>query len=228
MPGPGSLAPIRRPIPYLYTEHEIAALSQAAGELGPRNSLRPYTYATVIGLLASTGVRIGEALRLQVSDVRLDTPLPHLHIGEGKFRKSRLVPLHPTTVAKLTTYTHERERLHYAAFSDAFFVTESGRPLAYEACRETFATLLARAGIHPPARGGRPGMHGLRHTLYRGANGGVAAGGLAAQRSASHALCLSRPCSSLHTYWYMTATPELLTLAADAFQQYAGQGEHNG
>jgi len=63
VPGPGSLAPIRRPSPYLYTTREIAALLQAAAELGPRNSLRPYTYVTVIGLLASTGVRIGEALR---------------------------------------------------------------------------------------------------------------------------------------------------------------------
>jgi integrase/recombinase XerD len=138
---------------------------QAAAELGPRNSLRPYTYVTVIGLLASTGVRIGEALRLQLKDVRLAATPPHLHLVEGKFRKSRLVPLHPTTVEKLTTYARERERLHYDALSGAFFVAESGRPLAYDACRETFATLLARTGIHRPARGGRPGMHGLRHTF---------------------------------------------------------------
>jgi integrase len=228
VPGPGSLAPIRRPIPYLYTEREITALLQAAVELGPRNSLRPYTYATVIGLLASTGVRIGEALRLQLKDVRLAATPPHLQIVEGKFRKSRLVPLPPTTVAKLTTYTQERERLHYDAFSDAFFVAESGRPLAYEACRETFATLLARAGIHQPARGGRPGLQGLRPTFTVGRMVEWQRAGLPLKDLLPTLSVYLGHVQPAHTYWYMTATPELLTLAADAFQQYAGQGEPNG
>jgi integrase len=156
VPGPSSLAPIRRPTPYLYTEHEITALLQAAAELGPRDSLRSSTYAILIGLLASTGVRIGEALRLQVEDVRLDGAPPYLHIVAGKFRKSRLVPLHLTTVKKLTAYARERERQHYDALSDAFFVSESGGPLTYHTCRATFATLLCRAGICQPPRGGRP------------------------------------------------------------------------
>lgn len=228
VPGPSSLSPIRRPIPYLYTEREIVALLQAAAELGPRDSLRPSTYATVIGLLASTGIRIGEALRLQVTDVRLDAASPHLHIVEGKFRKSRLVPLHPTAVAKLTTYARERRRLHYAALSDAFFVAESGKPLGYETCRETFATLLARAGIQQPARGGRPGLHGLRHTFTVGRMVEWHRAGLPLKELLPTLSVYLGHVQPAHTYWYMTATPELLTIAADAFQQYAGQGGRNG
>jgi integrase/recombinase XerD len=228
VPGPGSLAPIRRPTPYLYTACEITALLQAAADLGPRDALRPYTYVTLIGLLASTGLRIGEALRLQVTEVRLDAAPPHLHIREGKFRKSRLVPLHPTTVEKLTVYVRERERQHYDALSDAFFVSEAGRPLGYETCRETFATLLARAGIQQPARGGRPGLHGLRHTFTVGRMVEWQRAGLPLKELLPTLSVYLGHVQPAHTYWYMTATPELLTTAADAFQQYAGQGGHHG
>ena len=133
VPGPGSLAPIRRPTPYLYTQREIGALLQAAAALGPSDSLRPYTYATLIGLSVSTGVRIGEALQLKVDAVRLEEAPPYLHIVEGKFRKSRFVPLHPTTADKMGTYARERERQHYHALVDTFFVSESGGPLTYPA-----------------------------------------------------------------------------------------------
>src|SRR6185437_16788197 len=121
-PGPGVLAPIRRPTPYLYSHSEIEALMQESLRLRPKGSLRPHIYCTLIGLLASSGLRVGEALQLNVEDVRLDAPTPHLHIVEGKFRKSRLVPLHATTVEKLAAYAKERRRLCGDALSDAFFV----------------------------------------------------------------------------------------------------------
>ncbi|NOT56913.1 MAG: tyrosine-type recombinase/integrase [Deltaproteobacteria bacterium] len=228
VPGPGNLAPIHRPTPYLYTPREIAALFHAAATLGPRNSLRPYTYGTVIGLLASTGLRIGEALRLQVTDVRLDATPPHLHIVAGKFRKSRLVPLHPTTVEKLSAYAQERKRLHYDALSDAFFVSEAGKPLSYDACRDTFATLLVRAGIQPPVRGGRPGLHGLRHTFTVERMVEWQRVGLPLKELLPTLSVYLGHVQPAHTYWYLTATPELLTPAADAFQQYARQGGHHG
>ena len=224
VPGPGSLAPIRRPTPYLYTEHELTALLQAAAELGPRDSLRPCTYATLIGLLASTGVRIGEALRLQVKEVRLDSVPSYLHIVEGKFRKSRFVPLHPTTVEKLAAYTRERERQHYDALSDAFFVSESGGALAYPTCRATFAKLLCRVGIDQPARGGRPGLHSLRHTFTVRRMVEWQRAGLPLKDLLPTLSVYLGHVQPVHTYWYMTATPELLSLAAASFQHYAGQG----
>jgi integrase len=75
VPGPGVLAPIRRPIPYLYSPDEIDALLKAASQLGPKQSLRPHTYVTLIGLLASTGLRVGEALRLKAEHVRVSHPI---------------------------------------------------------------------------------------------------------------------------------------------------------
>ena len=205
-------------MPYFYTEREITTLLQAAATLGPCDSLRPYTYATSIGLLVSTGLRIGEALRLQVNDVRLDAAPPHLHIVEGKFRKSRFVPLHPTTAEKMTAYARERERQHYDALSDPFFVSGSGGLLAYPAGRATFATLLARAGIRQRASGGRPGIHGLRHTFTVGRMVEWQRTGLPLKDllpTLSVYLGHVRP---VHTYGYRTATPELLSTAADAFQ----------
>jgi len=107
--------------------------------LGPNGSLRPHVYCTLIGLLASSGLRVGEALQLNMEDVRLDVTTPHLHIVEGKFRKSRLVPLHATTAEKLTAYAKERKRLCCDAMSDAFFVSEKGGHINYDACWDTLA-----------------------------------------------------------------------------------------
>jgi integrase len=126
VPGPGVLAPIRRPMPHIYSAGEIDRLLNEASRLRPKDSLRPYTYGTLIGLLASSGLRVGEALRLKVEDVRLDVAPPYLRIVEGKFRKSRLVPLHGTTAEKMTAYIDTRKLLHYDALSDFFFVSEQG------------------------------------------------------------------------------------------------------
>jgi integrase len=96
VPAVGLLRGARRPTPHIFSDAEIAALLRAARALGPGGSLRPHTYATLVGLLASCGIRIGEAVRLRPGDVRLDSSPPVLHVGESKFHKSRLVALHPT------------------------------------------------------------------------------------------------------------------------------------
>src|SRR6266446_6533360 len=80
VPGPGVLPAFRRPLPYLYSSDEIAALMKEASHLGPKDSLRPYTYVALIGLLASSGLRVGEALRLKVEEVRLSCSHPHLQV----------------------------------------------------------------------------------------------------------------------------------------------------
>ena len=80
VPGPGVLPAFRRPLPYLYSSDEIAALMKEASHLGPKDSLRPYTYVALIGLLASSGLRVGEALRLKVEEVRLSCNHPHIQV----------------------------------------------------------------------------------------------------------------------------------------------------
>ena len=143
----------RRNAPYIYTEAELAALLAAARQLAPRTGLRPKTYATLIGLLACTGLRISEALRLTQADVDLGRAV--LSIRQTKFNKSRLVPIHPTTVAPLRTYAKARHRLAAHPQCGRFFVSENGRPLTYQTVRTVFRKLcdsqqiVARAGGVP-------------------------------------------------------------------------------
>jgi integrase len=103
-------------------------------------------------LLASSGLRVGEALQLNVDDVRLNATTPHLHIVEGKFRKSRLVPLH-ATVEKLAAYDKERKRLCSDALSDAFFASEKGGYITYDAC---LGHLRRAPPPHRNSKGRRP------------------------------------------------------------------------
>ena len=97
VPDSALVASFRRPKPYLFTPDQIQTLMQDARQAGPSGALRPHTLSTLIGLLASTGLRVGEALRLTVTDVVLESAPPCLHIRATKFYKSRLVPLHPST-----------------------------------------------------------------------------------------------------------------------------------
>ena len=121
VPGAGLVRTSKRPTPRILAPHEVLALMEAARSLGPRDALRPHTVATVIGLLASCGLRAGEAIHLDIDDVDLVSALPCLQIQRTKFRKSRLVPLHPTTAAALQAYAKQRRVLGYGGFCSAFY-----------------------------------------------------------------------------------------------------------
>ena len=128
IPPPG-LLPFqpRRARPYLYSEEEIAHLLRCALELPPVDGLRPLTYHCLLGLLSVTGVRIGEALRLQLEDVNLDEGLLTIH--GTKFGKSRLVPIHRSTQAVLAQYRALRERcVADCSASSCFFATPAATP----------------------------------------------------------------------------------------------------
>ncbi|MGH2603984.1 MAG: tyrosine-type recombinase/integrase, partial [Dehalococcoidia bacterium] len=136
----------RRLVPHIYTEGEIAALLDAAAHLQPVTGLRlrPRTYATVFGLLASTGLRISEALAVAPTDV--DLPGVSLTVRKTKFRKSRLVPLHPTTLTALAGYADARRRRVSDRAIQTFFVSDRGTPLGDRMVHHTFARLRARLG----------------------------------------------------------------------------------
>ncbi|HEU0087386.1 MAG TPA: tyrosine-type recombinase/integrase, partial [Pseudonocardiaceae bacterium] len=151
----------RRTTPYLYSEEQLRALMQAAHLLQPR--LRAATYATVIGLLAACGLRISEACRLDHEDVDLDTGV--LTVRDSKFGKSRIVPVHATTLGALRIYAVRRDHLCPATASTAFFVSTRGTRLDAHNTSHTFAELLEAAGIRPPAGVRRPRLHDLRHTF---------------------------------------------------------------
>jgi integrase/recombinase XerD len=157
------VASVRRPQPYLLTPPQITALLRAAHAMGPRGALRPHTCATFRGVLASTGLRVGEAIRLTVQDVHLEATPPVLPIRETTFHTSRLVPRHPTTVVPLRHDTAVRTTLGYAALSDVFCVSEQGGPLTHGLLRHGFLTVWHTVSLGPTDRGRRPRLRALRH-----------------------------------------------------------------
>jgi integrase/recombinase XerD len=156
VPSPRLLARPRRRKPFLFSAEEISRLLKAALSLRPRASLRPHTLSTLFGLLASSGIRPGEALKLTVRDVLLDLDPPRLQIHKAKFHKSRLVPIHQTVADQLRQYIELRRRLNYDGLSDSFFVSEQGSHLSYRALNDTFQKLVSGLGIQARDGSRRP------------------------------------------------------------------------
>jgi integrase len=222
VPERGLLARWRRPKPYLFSPLETGRLVEGASRLKPEDTLWRHTVSTVIGLVASTGIRSKEALKLTLADVQLDMDPPRLLIREAKFHKSRLVPLHATTAGKLREYAGLRHRLGYDGKCDAFFVSEKRKHVTYNSVWKAVQSLVAEMGIQPQPSSGRwPGLHCLRHTfavqrLLAWCEQGLDVKALLPNLSVY--LGHVRPAD---TYWYLTATPGLLTTAAQRFADYA-------
>jgi integrase/recombinase XerD len=149
----------RRAVPYLYSPAEITALMAAAGAIRP--PLRAATYQAVIGLLAVTGMRAGEAIGLDRPDADLQAGL--LTIRQSKFGKSRQLPLHPTTVAALAGYAALRNRCRPRPAAPAFFLSTAGTRLIYKNVHRTYHQLTQAAGLRPRSAACRPRIHDLRH-----------------------------------------------------------------
>ncbi len=161
VPPRGWIPPVRRTNPYLYSEAEIVALMAAAERA--RWPLSAATYETLVGLLAVTGLRIGEAIRLDRADVSLADGL--LTIRDSKFGKSRQVPIHPSTVEKLRSYLRRRSALSPSPGEPSLFVHPAGNRINYEAVQRMFRSLVQRVGLAPRSERCRPTIHGLRHTF---------------------------------------------------------------
>ncbi|MCA1698365.1 MAG: tyrosine-type recombinase/integrase, partial [Actinobacteria bacterium] len=207
-----------RPAPYLYREEEVLALMAAARQLRP--PLRAATFETLIGLLACTGLRIGEAIRLDRDDV--DPTHALLIVRDSKFGKSREVLLHESAVAALVDYGERRDRLCPHAKVRSFFITTRGTRLTHSTVYVPFRALLGQAGVeHPsPERGVR--IHDLRHSFaVKTLLGWYRDGGDVAARMPVLSTYLGHV-DPAATYWYLSAAPELLALAAKRLEQAAG------
>ena len=119
----------RRNPPYILSVEQLQLILHAAATARPRGGLRADAYVAVLGLLASSGLRVSEALHLKETDVHLRDESPHVVVRETKFKKSRIVPLHPTTAAHLKQYADRREHKCHARRATMFFVTDFGHPL---------------------------------------------------------------------------------------------------
>jgi integrase len=209
----------RRPA-FIYSDENIAALIQAARALGRTDGLRRHTYATLIGLLACTGLRIGEALALRVTDINWSTAV--LTVRQTKFHKSRLVPLHPSAIEPLRSYAVTRARCHPLLEDSTFFVSAAGRPLNDEKVRSTFHVLLQQAmpGVVPVGRV-RPRLHDLRHTFAVGRLLAWYRNGTDIHRAIDQLSAYLGHAKVTSTYWYLTGVPELLALAGERFERNA-------
>jgi integrase/recombinase XerD len=210
----------RRVPPHIYTADEIARLMQESRRLRP--ALRAATIETVLGLLVVTGMRSGEAVRLDRDDVDLATG--RLRIIATKFDRSRELALHPTAIEALEGYGRLRDRHWPSPTTVGFFVSIRGRRLSQRSLHDSFAEIVRRGGLEPTAgsRARRPRLHDARHTfavdtLIRWHRTGQDVQALLPALSAQ--LGHVDPAS---TYWYLTGVPELLALAnarVDAMRQ---------
>jgi len=201
-------APWRRP--FIYSSADIEALLELARQtiVSP---LRSATCQTLIGLLAASGLRIGEAIKLDRRDV--DWARGVLLIRESKFGKSRLVPLHPTSMQALEGYAQLRDQLQPRPAEPAFFVSLKRKRLLYAVVQLTFRQLIGKSGIGAGAVS-PPRLHDFRHTFaVRTLLSWYRAGEDVQSKIPSLSTYLGHrePAS---TYWYLSAAPELLALAA--------------
>jgi integrase len=207
-----------RPLPYIYTPEEIACMLTAAGRLRATYPLRRPGYTTLLGLIASTGLRVSEALNLRFGDV---LPEGILHIRKAKFGKSRLVPLHATTQEALHRYLAVRQTV--AVPDDHVFLSAGNQRISSSTVNYTFHRILKLAQIAPD-RARKPRLHDLRHTFATRALERCATERQAVSR---HFVALSTYLGHVdikQTYWYFEATPELMADMAAAAETLAKGG----
>jgi integrase/recombinase XerD len=224
IPPKGLLSRPPRPKPFLFCADQIKNLINAAAILGPKDSLRPYTISTLFGLLASTGLRPSEALKLTIADVQLHRQFPQLHIRETKFHKSRLVPLHATTAARLDEYADRRRRLKYDGLTDAFLVSEQGKPVHYMALYRTFHRLLDLLQIGTQDGCRTPSLNTFRHGFAVDRLRIWCQEGIDVRAWLPRLSVYMGHIDPINTYWYLTATPDLLLVASESFASYFKTG----
>jgi integrase/recombinase XerD len=216
---PWGLLPHRpgRARPYLYSDDEVRRLLQAAQQLPPVHGLRGRTYHCLLGLLSVTGVRISEALNLQLEDVDLAAGI--LTVRGAKFGKSRLVPIHHSTQKVLSDYAARRDRLLGRRPTSYFFVSKRGTRLDGADVRRTFYDLSRRIGLRGASASHGPRLHDFRHrfavkTLIQWYRAG--------QDVERRLPILSTYLGHVHvadTYWYLTACPELMGLVVKRLEK---------
>jgi len=217
---PAGVFPARRHrrTPYLWSEGDVARLLEGARALRP--ALRAATHEALFGLLAASGMRLGEAIGLERDDIDLQAGV--ITIRHAKFDRSRLVPLHPTATAALSRYAAERDRLCPRPRSKAFFLSGAGTRLDRSGVDKALRTITTAIGIRTATV--HPRAHDLRHsfavaTLIRWLRSGT--------NVDEHIAVLSTylgHISPADTYWYLSAAPELMELAAERLQASLGAG----
>jgi integrase len=213
-----------RPQPYIYTENEVLTVIRQAALLQPCEGiqLRPFTYSTLFGVLAVTGMRVSEVVALDCCDVDLEQGV--ITIRQGKFGKTRILPVHSSVLDHLRAYRQRRDALVGAALTSSFFVSDRKMRLTDFTVRYNFHTVAKRIGLIRESTGTRrPRVHDLRHTFavrtltswYRG-------GGNPERFLPLLSVYLGHVKVS-NTYWYLSAVPELLGAVKSRLEKFLGE-----
>jgi integrase/recombinase XerD len=210
--------PHRRLVPHIYSEAEIVALMEATTQLTPPDGLRPVTCRTIFGLLASTGLRISEAIKLNREDVDFNNSV--LTIREAKFHKSRLVPFDQSVNLALRTYARKRDRLCSPTEGNQFFLFDDGKPATQRSIRYALRQLCQRLDWHPRGDYKYHRLQDMRHTFvvhsilhFYDQKIDIDHAVAALSTYVGHAHVVD-------TYWYATAIPDLMNIAAQRFHHY--------
>lgn len=215
-PADAVSAPKCRAAPYFYSEAEILLLMEEATNLPP--AFRGMTYQTLIGLLAVTGMRLGEAIRLERADVDWEHGV--LTIRLSKFGKSRQLPVDPSTLSALKTYDQARDQLWSRSAETAnLFVSMRGTHLLEPNVDRTFHHVAGRAGLRPRSPRCRPRLHDLRHSFAIRTLLGWYRAGLDVQAMLPRLSTYLGHTNPANTYWYLSAEPELLALAGQRLER---------
>jgi integrase len=207
----------RQYVPHIYTDDEARRLIAAADTLGPPSSMRVVTAQTFFALLFATGMRISEALALDIADIRPDGLL----IRRTKFQKTRVIPLHETAREGLARYLDRRYPVGTPPAS--LFLGSRGARLAETSAHTMFRKMRKAAGIEKPPGQTQPRIHDIRHTFAVRALEACPDG---RDRIAQHMLALTTYLGHTHvadTYWYLQATPRLMRDIADRVRSVFGK-----
>ena len=210
----------QRTQPYIYTDEEIVGLIQQASLLQPSGALRPSTYATLFGLLAVTGMRVGEVLALDRSDVDLMHGV--LTVRKGKFNKTRILPVHGSTGDRLGIYARRRDRLVSVPSAESFFLSDRGTRLRYNAVLCTFITIACVVGLRQSAAIRGPRLHDLRHTFAVKTLTKWYRSGIDPERRLPLLSAYLGHAKVSDTYWYLSAVPELLGAVCIRLDDFLG------
>jgi integrase len=208
-----------RAAPHIYSAAEVSALIAATGRM--RLRIGRCTYATLIGLLAVTGMRAGEAINLDRDDI--DWEHGFLTVRTTKFGKSREVALHPTSVAALAAYSRRRDELIPHPKSPSFFISRDGTRLLHTDVNRTFRHLVRDAGLKGLSYRSRPRLHDFRHSFAVATLLDWYRDGLDVAARLPLLSTYLGHVDPISTYWYLSATPELLALAAERLPDRRGK-----
>lgn len=225
VPDIGLVASYRRSKPFVFTPAECEAILDSTDFVGATGSFLRVTLKAILGLMMCTGMRVSEGINLNRDHVMPKSNPRELTVLESKFRKSRMVPLHPTVVKQMAVYAGHRELLGYGRLTPAFFVSDYGRRISYSELSDAFSGIIDQLGLKARNGSTNPTLRSLRHTFAVTRLRRWHEENIDVKTRLPHLATYLGHVDVRETYWYLSATPELLAAAAKSFD---GAGKNGG